>query len=283
MSDQYSIKYTPEAAAVPHWLIFRNDLSYPARMLAIAIIAHQQAGSEPTRDALASDFGVNTRTVDRQLDELRAAKLLSTHRRTRRHLFSVLEPRKPLESTHGSTLIPLSTVDTWINVDNTINVDPCVYIDSSRSKAVNSVRVDPCVDSDTVGVGVGHDSIEKVNPTNTNRAPLKTALARWLKRAGMNAAREFDDPALDYATYREFVEYKRSLGWEWRQIVSTLRQAPLEPQPCDPLSQDWFDPGQLVDGQADELHQLDSTSMALTRRFEADKAEAAARARGELT
>ncbi len=141
---------------------------------------------------------------------------------------------------------------------------------------------DQAISDPSVGVGVGQHGGDS-DPTITNRAPLKTALARWLKRAGMNAAREFDDPALDYATYREFVEHKRGLGWEWRQIVSTLREAPPEPQPCDPLSNDWFDPGQLADGQADDLGQLDSTSMALARRFEADKAEAAARARGELT
>ena len=43
----------------------------------------------------------------------------------------------------------------------------------------------------------------------------------------MNAARDFDSEDLDFETYRRWVLDKRDRGWDWRQIVSTLREAPL--------------------------------------------------------
>ena len=103
----------------------------------------------------------------------------------------------------------------------------------------------PITDPPVVVVG-DHDSCEQKKPTTTTRAPLKTTIGRWLKQAGMNAARQFDDPTLDYWTYRRFVENKRAAGWEWRQIVSTLRDAPLE---CDPHAA----PLDVQDAAGDEL------------------------------
>lgn len=243
MSERYSIKWASNTANIPLWLIFSNKITYTGRLLAQAIIAHAQCGGgPPTREELAADFEVNTRTIDRWLDELRALEILATQRDNRRHIFGVLEPRKAPESIHVSRVDTWINVDKPINVDNPINVDPCVDSLFRLPNSINTARVDRSVDSEPVGVGVGHDSSEKKKPTTTNRAPLKTELARWLKWAGMNAARQFDDPALDYWTYRRFVEEKRGMGWEWRQIVSTLREAPLERDPraapalCDPIA-----------------------------------------------
>jgi DNA-binding transcriptional ArsR family regulator len=282
-SDVFVYQSRDPHTAIPDWIPFRSDITAEARILALAILVLSKGLLPPAIPEIAERMGVDERTVYRWLNELRSQGVLTTELIGRRNFYRFHEstPDRLDHLTHGSG-------DRGDQVTHGSG-DPCVRGTppnpnqfSPQQNALNSGFSENPISDPSVGVGVGQH-VGDSDPTTNNRAPLKTALARWLKRAGMNAAREFDDPALDYATYREFVEYKRGLGWEWRQIVSTLREAPLEPQPCDPLANDWYSPEQLADGQADELHQLDSTSMALTRRFEADKAEAAARARGELT
>jgi len=263
--------------AIPDWLAFRNDITAEARGLALAILVLSKGPLPPAIPEIAEQMNVDERTIYRWLNELRGRGVLTTELIGRRNFYRFhATPDRGDQVTHGSG-------DRGDQVTHG-SPDPCARDTtpnpnhfSCQQNAENSGFSRNPITDPPVGVGVGQH-VGDSDPTNTNRAPLKTALARWLKRAGMNAAREFDDPALDYATYREFVEYKRSLGWEWRQIVSTLREAPLEPQPSDPLANDWIDPDQLVD--SDELARLDSTSMALARRVEADKAEAVARARG---
>jgi hypothetical protein len=272
--------------AIPDWLAFYRGVSPEARALAHAIIVMSKGALPPTKPEIAEALGVDVRSVYRWLNELNAAGVTSVRAVGRRNLYLFTEPAKSDrldQMTNGSDDQRITDrLDQMTNGSS----DPLVRHDPhdrdhfpGHQEAVNSGFSENPISDPSVGV-VGDQQSRDPDPTSTNRAPLKTALARWLKRAGMNAAREFDDPALDYATYREFVEYKRSLGWEWRQIVSTLREAPLEAQPSDPLANDWYSPAQLADGQAYDLGQLDSTSMALARRFEADKKEAAARAVG---
>jgi len=257
--------------AIPDWLAFCRTVSADARNMAHAILILSRGPLPPTRAEIAEALGVDVRTIQRWLLELRTAGILSEQPVGRRVLCIFSNPAWVTHDVMG---------DTWItrpaDHPTSRSPDPCVTHDPlsrdqflGQQEAVNSGFSRKPISDPPVGV-VGDQQSRDSDPTSTNRAPLKTALARWLKRAGMNAAREFDDPALDYATYREFVEYKRSLGWEWRQIVSTLREAPLEPI-ADDQADDFSIP-------SDELARIDSTSMALARRVEADKAEAAARA-----
>lgn len=275
MQDVFLYRTSDPHTAIPDWLAFCRTVSAEARNMAHAILVLSRGPLPPTRAEIAERLGVEVRTIQRWLFELRTAGILSEIPVGRRVLCTFSNPAAMGDQPITHDRLVTRPVDHPTNG----SPDPLVTHDShdrdrfpAQQEAVNGGFSENPISDPPVGV-VGDQQSRDSDSTTTNRAPLKTALARWLKRAGMNAAREFDDPALDYATYREFVEYKRSLGWEWRQIVSTLREAPLEPIEHDDLADDFSI-------QSDELARIDSTSMALARRFEADKVEAAARAAG---
>lgn len=286
--DVYIYRSRDPHTAIPDWLAFYRPISSEARALAHAIIVMSKGPMPPTKPEIAEKLGVDVRSVYRWLNELNAAGIMSTRAVGRRNLHVFTEPSNSDlgdQMTNGSDDQRITDrLDQMTNGSD----DPLVRHDPhdrdqflAQQNATNGGFSENPITDPTVGVGVGQHVIDSES-TTTNRAPLKTALARWLKQAGMNAARQFDDPALDYWTYRRFVEDKRGLGWEWRQIVSTLREAPLERDPQAPPREDRpiIEAARQLDQQMDDLAGLDSTSLALARRAAADQAECAARAAG---
>jgi hypothetical protein len=65
-------------------------------------------------------------------------------------------------------------------------------------------------------------------PSKQARRRLVTPLAKWLRHEGMVGAHLFDDPALDYGTYRNDFERKRADGMLIGRIVEIWLSAPLE-------------------------------------------------------
>jgi predicted transcriptional regulator len=218
--------------AIPDWLAFYRGVSAEARTLAHAIIVMSKGAMPPTKPEIAEALGVDVRSVYRWLNELAQSGIMHVRTVGRRNLYIFHAPNSDSgdQMTIRSDDQAISDPGDQMTIrssDRIVRHDPhdrdqfFALPDAANGDFSENPITDP-----PVGVGVGQHESESDSPT-TNRAPLKTELARYLKRAGMNAAREFDDPALDYATYRAFVEDKRMLGWEWRQIVSTLRDAPL--------------------------------------------------------
>jgi DNA-binding transcriptional ArsR family regulator len=270
--DVHSYRSNDPHTAIPDWLPFATTLTAEARNLIMASLVLEKRQGPPTRRQLARALGVDERSIYRWLREIGAAGALSIRRDKRRRINVFHRP------------IPDRMIADPLIADQAIS-DQAIRMSKNDSKGharqqSHERRIpDQLISDPPVGVGVGHDSSKESEPTTTNRRPLKTKLARELKRRGMNAARDFDDPALDLATYLRFVDDKRAIGWEWRQIVSTLREAPLEPQPCDPLAPDWYADDQ-ADDQAAPAVLLDSTARQLARQYERDRLEALARGAG---
>jgi len=270
-SERYYYASQDPHTAMPDWVPFAAQLGPEARNLIMATLVLQKRGGAPTRRQLATALSVDERSIYRWLAEIQAAGAMSTRRAGRRRMVIFHNPK------------PDHMISDHMISDRTISDRPIRYHESSDSSHVAPTsRKPPIPDrtiSDPLVVGVGdHDSRVK-DPTISNTAPLKTPLARWLKRFGMNAARDFDDPTLDYATYKAWVEDKRAMGWEWRQIVSTLREAPLEAAPQVGAEQSAADLERQVG--ASDLAALDSTSRALARKYDAMEAEAKARSKGD--
>lgn len=231
--------------AIPDWLALRRDIPMEARDLAHVILVLAKGTLLPTRDELAQAIGVDVRTIERRLSAMRECGILRTYRAGRRNFFILHDstfaqiPDTCDHRSHGSPIHVITDPMCRVSCNNPEH-------SSAQQEAENGDFFENPITDPPVGVVGDHDSLEQKKPTPTTRAPLKTTLGRWLKQAGMNAARQFDDSALDYWTYRRFVETKRAAGWEWRQIVSTLRDAPLEPDPhAAPLD--------LPDAAGDEL------------------------------
>ncbi len=216
--------------AVPDWIALRQDIPWQARNLAHVILIKSRGPLLPTRDDLAEAMGVEVRTIDRWLADLRSFGMLRTNQAGRRNFFILTDS----DSTPTPDPCDQRSMRSAIHAIS----DPCDQGLEENSEQflehqedANGQFSEESIADPPVGVVVGSNSLKEKRTNNNNRAPLKTPLGRWLKQAGMNAARHFDDPALDYWTYVKFVQEKRAAGWEWRQIVSTLREAPLDRDP----------------------------------------------------
>lgn len=249
--------------AIPDWLAFCRTISSEARSLAHAIIVMSQGPLPPTKPEIAERLGVDVRTVYRRLNELNAAGVMHTRIVGRRNLYIFIQPSssdRMDQMTHGSDdACATDRMDQMTHASS----DPCASHDPlnrdqllAQQEASNGQFPEESISDPTVGVDVGHDSLTESRPTSTNRAPLKTPLARWMQQFGINAAPQFQDPGLDYWTYRRFCEDRRAAGWPYPQIVVTLQRAPLD---YDPLAQpraagdqadEYLD--QLADDQADD-------------------------------
>jgi hypothetical protein len=265
--------------AVPDWVPFIRGIGPEARNVIVATLVLQKSGEPPTRRQLAHALGVDERSVYRWMREIAAAGAMSTRRvgRFRECVF-----HKPIPD----RMITDRTITDHMITDHVVRYRT-LYESVTAASGSRKVTIPDHMISDPPVVGVGDHVIgEKKPTTTTRRAPLKTPLARWAKQYGMVAARELDDPSLDYATYKRWIEDHRAMGWEWRQIVSTLRDAPLESPPRPTPATESTDAGDAGDmatpADAGDLAEIDSTSRQLARRFESDRAEAQARAAGLL-
>jgi hypothetical protein len=278
-NDHYYYQSNDPHTAVPDWVPFAHQLGPEARNLITATLVLQKRGKPPTRRELAEALCVDERSIYRWLGEIASAGAMSTRRAGRRRL-NVFHRPKPDRAITDRAITDQAITDRAITdraiTDRAIRYEASDSSEHACQQSHETPIPDQAISDPSVGA-VGDQQSRDSDPTTTNRRPLKTPLARWMKQFGINAAAQFDDPALDYWTYRRFCEDKRAAGWAYSQLVSTLQQAPLErnllAQPGDVIVSEG-----LADDQADELAHLDSTSIALARRFEADKAEAAARA-----
>jgi len=225
--DVYLYRSSDPHTAIPDWLPRCSLVSPEARFMAVTILVLSKAPMPPTRAEIAESMGVDIRTVQRWLGELRSAGLLSEHQVGRRVLCVFERPMDDRGVMGDRGVTRHTDHPTHGSPDTRITHDP-QHGDqlSEHQTAPNGAFFENSIGDPPVGVvGVQHDPL--IDPTAATRAPLKTALGRWLKQAGMNAARDFDSEDLDFETYRRWVLDKRDRGWDWRQIVSTLREAPL--------------------------------------------------------
>ncbi len=73
--------------AVPDWIALRQDIPWQARNLAHVILIKSRGPLLPTRDDLAEAMGVEVRTIDRWLADLRSFGMLRTNQAGRRNFF----------------------------------------------------------------------------------------------------------------------------------------------------------------------------------------------------
>jgi hypothetical protein len=216
------------STAIDDWLICDERLSASAYRMASHILRHQKNGDPPpTRDDLAQDMRVDTRSVARWLDELRDAQLLKTERDGRRNVYGFMKPRRQRKYDRKITdkkITDLSVIDKRITdlsiTDPSVILRDSVAVESgARTKGDDSVIVAP------VGGGGDHDSPEKESPTPT-RGPLKTNLGRYMARKRFGAAPEFDDPALDEGAHIRAIEAMEREGLPKDRIIYFLRLDP---------------------------------------------------------
>ena len=225
MDNQSEVFIYPSSdphTAVPDWVALHPGLADEERNLLHLILIGMKCPIPPTQEELAQQSRVHSRTVARRLTILAQRGFIETYRAGRRTFYR-------LQATTYDTM-RISDPHGITDPHGVIYQGGGCQVFLGQQDAPNGHIFEKTISDRSVGVVVGdHDSEE--DPTTNNGTSLKTRLARWLKQAGMNAARQFDDESLDYDTYVRFVKEKRGLGWEWRHIVSTLREAPLEPEP----------------------------------------------------
>ena len=266
--DVYIYQSADPHTAIPDWLALCTAVSPEARSMACTILVLSKAALPPTRAEIAEALGVDLRTAQRWLAELRSAGILRERPAGRRVLCVFSRPCMGDRGVMGDT-----TITRHHDHPSPRSGDRSVTHDPPKSDrflvqqdAPNDHFFENTISDRPVGVVVGnHDSEE--DPTTNNGAALKTPLARWLKQQGVNAARQFDDPALDFATYVRFVTDKRVLGWDWRQIVSTLREAPLDPDPSLMELIEVIEPAMLDDQADDQASDDQATTEAARRAF----------------
>ena len=231
--DVYLYQSSDPHTAIPDWLAFCGLVSAEARNMAHAILVLSRGAIPPTRAEIAESLGVDLRTVQRWLAELRSAGILQERAVGRRQLCIFRRPGMGDTCVMGDRAITRPTDQVIARSPDRAITHDTMNRDHSlgQGKAPNGAFFQNPISDPLVGV-VGDKHESDSDSTTPTPAPLKTRLARWLKQAGMNAARDFDDDSLDFDTYVRFVKDKRQMGWEWRQIVSTLREAPLEPAPA---------------------------------------------------
>jgi len=117
--DVYLYRSSDPHTAIPDWLPRCSLVSPEARFMAVTILVLSKAPMPPTRAEIAESMGVDIRTVQRWLGELRSAGLLSEHQVGRRVLCVFERPmgdpcvmgdrgvtRHTDHPTHGSPMTP---------------------------------------------------------------------------------------------------------------------------------------------------------------------------------
>lgn len=236
-AERYKLNLKPNVAPMPGQLLLNNKLSTGARVLAGVILLYQTNGEEsPTQEELAATLNVVVRTVQGWIDELRAQKLIKitpSEGDKRRQIYSFLKPRKSKigdQKFADRKFADQRFADRKLG-ESSISESSITYSKASGSRKLS--KRGELAENSHVGVGVGHDSLKKEEPTTTTpREPLKTRHAKYLLRLNITAAPEFDREDLDSDAVIAAVEHMRRDGLRNDQIVYRLRLDP--PSLSDP-------------------------------------------------
>ncbi len=221
--DVHSYSSSDPHTAIPDWLPFVAGIGPEARNLIAASLVLEKRHGAPTRRQLAQALGVDERSIYRWLREIAKAGALSIRRDKRRRInvFHKPKPDRPI------TDRPIT--------DRPITDRPIRFGKNDSSEHVSQQSHEAAIPDQAIsdrsqsGWLVGESSPKKdPQSTKPTRRKLVTPLAKWLRHAGMVGAHLFDDPALDYSTYKNDFERKRAEGMLIGRIVEIWRSAPLE-------------------------------------------------------
>lgn len=225
--------------------------------MAHAILVMSRGPLPPTREEIATALGVEIRTIQRWLAELREANILTEQPVGRRLLCIFSNPAWVTHDVMGDRLIT-RPADHLIarSPDQAITHAPhdrdqfLEQQDAPKSGFSENPITDPPI-IPSGGGGDHHDPLGDSPPTTTATAkkaqPCETRLGRYMAANGFGAAREFDRPELDSNHWIHFIRLQLESGMSKERIVHLLRLgAPLEwiaPAPAAPAAPD--DAGEL--------------------------------------